>query len=83
MVALVNSERWKNLVQLQIYYLDNDPAAGRKYESIVVGTAVINQAIKLPRVTIATLTTAFEQAAKATGESEIGETKYDPALIKE
>lgn len=83
MVALVNNERWKNLVQLQIYYLDHNPAAGQTYAPITAGAAVINRKIKLPRVAIETLTGALEQAVSTMQELGIDKTTHVPVLIEE
>jgi hypothetical protein len=61
-VALTQTDKWKERVQLQIYYLDNNPAAGDIYAPITAGAAVINQKTKLARVTIPALTDVLEQA---------------------
>jgi hypothetical protein len=61
-VALTQTAKWKERVQLQIYYLDNNPAAGDIYAPITAGAAVINQKIKLARVTIPALADVLEQA---------------------
>jgi hypothetical protein len=70
-VALAKSEQWHDRVQLQVYYLDDDPALKEKYAPIAVGAAVINQKHKLPRVTIPILTEALEQSGRELGEQGI------------
>lgn len=61
MVALTQADKWKERVELQVYYLDTDPTAGNVYAPITAGAAVINQKTKLARVTIPALTQALEQ----------------------
>jgi hypothetical protein len=80
-VAFANSDRWKKLIQLQIYYFNQNPALGQKYASVTAGTAVINQKLKLPRVTIAALTAALEQTAIEMMEQRISEIKFDQTML--
>jgi hypothetical protein len=63
-VALTKTDEWKERIELQVYYLDNDPTAGNVYAPITAGAAVINQKTKLARVTIPALTEILEQAGR-------------------
>lgn len=62
---MLSSREWSDRVELHIYHLDKDPAAGAAYAPIRRATVVIDRRVRLERITTDGLRRALEQAEDA------------------
>lgn len=68
MVALANG-KWKDRVELKIYYLQQDPTPALKYEPILGATVIIGGRVKITDVTLENVNRALTEFAKETEQA--------------